>query len=101
MMRFGIGAGEDERRHPVGQHRRLARAGAGDDQQRPRPFGPADPVLDRESLLGVEVDQGRCANQGEGHGAKQSCFALCSQERDFPARRTDGPPEFCGQRIAS
>ena len=76
-----IGAGEDERRDPMGEHRRLARARAGDDQQRPGAVGGADPVLDRELLLGVELDGGICANQGERHGATQPRFALCSQER--------------------
>ena len=71
-----IGAGEDERRHPMGEHRRLARARAGDDEQRPGPFGLADPVLDRELLLGVEFDHRRRANQGERHGATQPCFAF-------------------------
>ena len=74
MMRFGIGAGEDERRDPVGEHRRLARARAGDDEQRPGPLGLADPVLDRELLLGVELDGGRRANQGERHGPNATMF---------------------------
>ena len=74
-----IRAGEDERRHPMGEHRGLAGARAGDDEQRPRTLGLADPVLDREPLLGVDFDDRRRANQGKRHGATQPCFALCSQ----------------------
>ena len=76
-----IGAGENERRHPMREHRRLARARAGDDKQRPGTLGIADSMLDREPLLGVEIDGRARANQGERHGATQPCFALCSQGR--------------------
>ena len=69
-----IGAGEDERRHPMGEHRRLARARAGDDEQRPGTVGLADPVLDRELLLGVELDDRHRANQGERHEANATMF---------------------------
>ena len=60
-----VGAGEDERRHPMRQHRRFPRARAGDDKQRPGPSGLADPVLDREPLLGIEIDGRTRANQSE------------------------------------
>ena len=35
---LGIGAGEDQRRHPMGEHRRLARARPRNDEQRSRTF---------------------------------------------------------------
>ena len=76
-----IGAGENERRHAMRKHRRLARAGAGDDEQRPRTLRIADPMLDRELLLGIEIDGRGQANQSERHGSTQPCFALCSQGR--------------------
>ena len=76
-----IGAREDKRRHPVREHRRLARARASDDEQRPETLRIADPVLDRELLLGIEIDGRARANQGERHGSTQPCFSLCSQER--------------------
>ncbi len=69
-----IGAGEDQRRHPMGEHRRLAGAGAGDDEQRRKPFRRADPMLDREALLGVKLDRGRLANQGERHARNATTF---------------------------
>ena len=62
-----IGAREDERRHPVRQHRGLARARAGDDKQGPRPSRIADPMLDRELLLGIEIDGRARTNQSERH----------------------------------
>src|SRR3984885_7105772 len=76
-----VGAREDERRHPMRQHRRLARARAGDDEQRPGAFRLADSILHRELLLGIEFDGRARANQGERHGSTQPCFLLCSQER--------------------
>ncbi len=76
-----ISARENERGHPMRQHRRLARAGAGDDEQRPGTLRIANPVLDREPLLGIELDGRARANQGERHGATQPCFPLCSQGR--------------------
>ena len=69
-----IGAGKDQRRDPVGQHRRLAGAGAGDDEQRPGAGRLADPMLDREHLLGVEFGCGRRTNQGERHGPNATMF---------------------------
>ena len=47
MMRLGIGAGEDEVRDAMGEHVGLARARAGDDEQRRRAVGVADAMLDR------------------------------------------------------
>ena len=76
-----IGAGEDERCDPMRQHRRLAGARAGDDEQRPGAARVADPVLDGDHLLRIEIDRGRGANQGERHGPRESCFAVCSQGR--------------------
>ncbi len=54
-----IGAGEDERGDPVREHRRLARPRPGDHEQRPGTGRIADPVLDREHLGRVELDDGR------------------------------------------
>jgi hypothetical protein len=53
------------------KHRRLARPGARDDEQRPGPMPIADPVLDDDQLLRIELDGGVCANQGERHGGTQ------------------------------
>ena len=74
-----IRAGENERGHPMRQHRGLARARAGDNEQRPGAAGIADPMLDGALLLGIELNRGRRANQSEGHGSRESCFALCSK----------------------
>ena len=62
-----IGARKDERGDPVREHRRLAGARARDDEQRRRASGIADPMLDREPLLEIELDRGVLANQGDGH----------------------------------
>ena len=69
-----IGAGEDQRRDPLGQHRGLAGACAGNDQQRPGAGRLADPMLDREHLLWVEFDCGGRTNQGERHGPDATMF---------------------------
>ena len=69
-----IGAGEDERRDPVGEHRRLARTGAGDDKQRREAVGGADRVLDGELLLEIELEGRMSANQGERHAWDATTF---------------------------
>ena len=51
-----IGAGEDERRDPMREHRRLARPRARDDEQGPGTARIADPVLDGDQLLRIELD---------------------------------------------
>ena len=76
---LGISAGQDERRHPMRKHRRFPRASARDDEQRPRSFRIAEAIVDRELLLGIEIDGWARANQGERHGSTQPCFSLCSQ----------------------
>ena len=53
-----IGAGEDERRHPMRQHRRLARARAGDDEQRPGPFGSPIPCSTASRCSGLRSTAG-------------------------------------------
>ena len=53
-----IGAGEDKRRHPVRQHRRLARARAGDDEQGPGTARIADPMLDGDLCSGLSSTAG-------------------------------------------
>jgi len=53
------------------ERRRLARPRAGDDQQRRRPGGIADAVLDRDALGVVEVVEGLRTNQGGGHGGRK------------------------------
>src|SRR5580693_4344787 len=73
----------------MSQHRRLARARAGDDEQGPGTFRIPDSMLDRELLLGIEIDGRARANQGERHGATQPCFALCSQGRLTGAGRRE------------
>src|ERR1700722_12727458 len=84
-----IDAREDKRRHPMRQHRGLARARARDDKQRSRPMRIADPVLDPEPLLGIEIDGRARANQGERHGSTQPRFAVCSQG---PTRQSELGP---------
>ena len=49
-----IGAVDDQMRDAVGQRVGLARAGAGDDQQRRGRQSPRDAVLDGAPLLGIE-----------------------------------------------
>ncbi len=49
-----VGAAHHQMRHPVRQRVGLARAGAGDDQQRPRRRRPAHAVHDGAALVGVE-----------------------------------------------
>src|ERR1700733_12125927 len=66
------------------EHRRLARACAGDDEQRPGAFRRAKPILPRKVLLGIEIDGRARANRGERHGSTQPCFPLCSQGRWTP-----------------
>ena len=68
------------------EHRRLPRAGARDHEQRPGALRVADAMLNRELLLGIEIDGRARADQGERHGATQSCFALCSQGAPFDDR---------------
>jgi len=67
---LGIGAGKDQRRDPVREHRRLPRARAGDDKERRRATELTEPVLDRPLLLRVELDGCVGANQCEGHGSR-------------------------------
>ncbi len=69
-----IGAGEDQRRDPMREHRRLARPRPRDDEQRPGTRWIADPVLDRELLRRIELDDGRGANQGKRHGREATMF---------------------------
>ena len=84
-----IGAAEDQRRDPVREHRRLARARPGDDQQRGKPVGRADPVLDRALLLGVERDGRGGANQGERHASTETRFSLGSKGGPAPRVRLE------------
>ena len=58
-------------RDAMREHVGLARAGAGDDEQRLRAVRIADAMLHREPLRVVEVGQGRGANRGEHGGRKQ------------------------------
>ena len=85
-----IGPGEDQRRYPMRQHRRFPRARACDDKQRPGSARIADPVLDGEPLLGVELDGRARANQGERHGSRESCFLLCSKGGGHAATLGEG-----------
>ena len=63
-------------RDAVGEHVGLARAGAGDDEQRLGAFGVADACSTASALRVVEVGERRGANQGGRHGARRqvSCF---------------------------
>ena len=79
-----VRSAEDERGDPVGEHRRLAGACARDDEQRQKTFRRADPVLDREPLLGVEFEGRVGANQGEGHGRDATMFRRRLQGRAPP-----------------
>ena len=81
---LGIGAGEDKRGHPMRQHRRLPRARAGDDEQWSETVRTADPVLDSELLLGIELNRRARANQGERHRRNAIMF------RALFARAADG-----------
>ena len=84
---LGVRAGEDQRRDPLRQHRRLAGARAGDHEQRRGPVGLADPVLDRKHLRGIELDHGRRTNQGERHGRNATMFrALFARAMDTRQR---------------
>jgi hypothetical protein len=66
------------------EHRSLAGTRAGDDEQWPGAFRLTDPMLDRELLLGIELDGRARTNQGERHGWTEPCFLLCSQARWTP-----------------
>ena len=82
-----VGTREDERRHPMRQHRRLTRPRAGDDEQGPCALRIVDPIVDQELLLGIEFNGGARANRGERRAKTQSCFALCSQGLARPSGR--------------
>ena len=68
------------------EHRRLPRAGAGDDEQRPGALRVADPMLDRELLLGIEIDGGARANQRRATWFDATMFPALFARRPFDDR---------------
>ena len=89
-----IGAVDDQMGDAVGQRVGLARAGAGDDQQRAAGAVPVtDAVLDGAALLGIEamevVDLGEHGQIRGYKGGRVTLFSFCSQgERRFRTNRS-------------
>ena len=70
---LGVDAGKHEMGEAMGERRRLADPGAGDDQQR------LLAMLDRQPLRVVQRVGGVGTNRGKRHGARGTRFGVCSQ----------------------